>query len=146
MEQLYLWEQVCVIMKWIDLLLYPWVTCKKTKIRKNKIILFYSFLIFTFTFSLSVVQKSFMYFWLLPKSLCIFYFYLWSFFLWSKSTYVFLSFTCASFLVVQKYLCIFDFYLWSFSCGPKVLMYFLLLPLVLFPVIQKSLCIFDFCF
>ena len=47
---------VCVIMNWLDIL-YPWVTCKWSKIRKNKIILFYSFLIFTFTFSLFVVQK-----------------------------------------------------------------------------------------
>ena len=116
MEQLYLWEQVCVIMKWIDLLLYPWVTYKKTKIRKNKIIIFYSFLILTFSFSLLVVQRS----------LCIFDFYLWSkspqvfySYLWYKSPYVFFTFTYG-----------------PFSCDPKGVMYFWLLLLAFF----KCLC------
>ena len=93
-------------MDWSSYIL--WVTCKWTKIRKNKISLFYYFLIFTFTFNLPRVQRS----------LCVFYFYPWSkislcifdFYLWSKSPYVF----------------------FTFACGPKVLMYFLFLLLAFF--------------
>ena len=115
---------VCVIMNWIDLLLYPWVTCKWAKIRKNKKIFFYSFLIFTFTFSLSVAQKVLyviltftkvlMVFWLLhvvlflvvQKVLIYFLLSLVVLYLWSKSPCVFLTFDFSLFpsaLVVITY-------------------------------------------
>ena len=68
-------KRVCVIMRRLDLLLQPLVTCKWTKIRKDKIIIFYSFPNFTFTF---LPKRSFMYFLLLPKVFIYFDFHLWS--------------------------------------------------------------------
>ena len=102
---------VYVIMTRLDILLQPLVTCKRAKIRKDKIIIFYSFPNFTFTF--------------LPKTSSMYFdFHLWSLFLWSKSPYVILTFDLWSFSRGPKILMYFYFHLWSFSCRPKVLMYF----------------------